>query len=59
MLSQSGALASSNPYRYSGYLYDEDTNLYYLTARYYDSSIGRFITRDTFLGFTDDTLSLN
>jgi RHS repeat-associated protein len=52
-------MASSNPYRYAGYQYDEVTGLYYLMARYYDASIGRFITRDTFHGFEDNPLSLN
>lgn len=40
-------MASNNPYRYAGYRYDEATGLYYLMARYYDASVGRFLTRDT------------
>jgi RHS repeat-associated protein len=59
IISQSGTMASVNPYRYAGYQYDEATGLYYLMARYYDASIGRFITRDTFHGFEDNPLSLN
>ncbi len=59
IITQSGTMASVNPYRYSGYRYDEATGLYYLMARYYDASVGRFITRDTFHGFEDDPLSLN
>ena len=59
IITQSGAMASVNPYRYSGYRYDEATGLYYLMARYYDAGTGRFITRDTFHGFEDDQLSLN
>ncbi|MDQ6418733.1 RHS repeat-associated core domain-containing protein [Paenibacillus sp. LHD-117] len=39
--------------------YDNETGLYYLMARYYDSGIGRFITRDIFPGFIEDPLSLN
>ena len=35
-----------NPIRYSGYLYDSETGMYYLMARYYDPGIGRFLTRD-------------
>jgi RHS repeat-associated protein len=46
ILSQTGSLASENPYRYAGYRYDEVTGLYYLMARYYDTNIGRFITVD-------------
>jgi len=48
-----------NPYRYSGYQFDEETGLYYLNARYYDSSIARFITEDTYTGQKNDPLSLN
>ncbi|CAM4395821.1 RHS repeat protein [Paenibacillus alkaliterrae] len=57
--SQTGTMASSNPYRYAGYRYDQETGLYYLMARFYDSNVGRFVTRDTFHGFEDDPLSLN
>ena len=57
--SQTGTMASSNPYRYAGYRYDEVTGLYYLMARYYDAKDGRFITRDTFHGFEEDPLSIN
>ena len=35
-----------NPLRYRSCYYDVETNLYYLNTRYYDSSIGRFITID-------------
>jgi RHS repeat-associated protein len=38
-----------NPYRYTGREYDTD-DLYYYRARYYDSTIGRFITPDP-IGF--------
>ena len=47
ILSQSGSMATENPYGYAGYYYDEETGLYYLRARYYDPEIGRFIRRDT------------
>ncbi|QUI24512.1 DNRLRE domain-containing protein [Vallitalea pronyensis] len=59
IISQTGLMASENPFRYAGYKYDETIGLYYLMARYYDSKIGRFITRDTFYGFDDNPLSLN
>ena len=36
----------NNPIRYSGEYLDEETGLIYLHARYYDSSIGRFISED-------------
>ena len=40
-------------------MYDEETGLYYLNARYYDPATGRFITEDTYLGELTDPLSLN
>ena len=49
----------SNPYRYAGYQYDEETDLYYLNARYYDAKIARFLTEDTYKGRQNDPLSLN
>ena len=48
-----------NPYRYAGYVYDDETELYYLNARYYDSKIARFLQEDTFRGSAADPLSLN
>ncbi len=35
-----------NPFRYRGYYFDTETNLYYLNSRYYDPEIGRFINAD-------------
>lgn len=49
----------NNPFMYSGYQYDEDTELYYLNARMYDAKIARFMQVDTYLGKTSDPLSLN
>ena len=40
-------LAELNPFRYRGYVYDEDTGLYYLSNRYYNSQAERFINADT------------
>ncbi len=37
----------NNPIRYSGEYLDEETGLIYLRARYYDPSVGRFISEDT------------
>ena len=50
---------ADNPYRYAGYQYDEETDLYYLNARYYDSKIARFMSEDTYRGEANDPLSLN
>ncbi len=40
------AIARLNPFRYRGYYYDTETNLYYLNTRYYDPEVGRFISQD-------------
>ena len=37
----------NNPFRYCGEYYDTETGTYYLRARYYDPSIGRFTQQDT------------
>ena len=39
-------IARLNPFRYRGYYYDTETNLYYLNSRYYDPETGRFINAD-------------
>lgn len=39
-------LKDENPIRYASYYFDKETNLYYLKARYYNSELGRFNTRD-------------
>jgi len=44
---------------YAGYQYDEETDIYYLNARYYDSKIASFITEDTYTGNPSGPLSLN
>ena len=48
-----------NPYRYCGEYYDKETEEIYLRARYYQPSVGRFITRDTYTGESDESLSLH
>ena len=44
-ISGNTSLGNENPFRYKGYYYDVETSLYYLTTRYYDPEIGRFISR--------------
>ncbi len=39
--------ATKNPFRYRGYYFDQDLELYYLNSRYYDSHTCRFISPDT------------
>ena len=36
----------TNPFRYNGEYFDNETGYIYLRARYYDPSIGRFTTED-------------
>ena len=43
-------LAQLNPFRYRGYVWDEETGLYYLRSRYYDPAWGRFLNADIILG---------
>ena len=56
-----GFTAESNHLRYRGYYQDDETGFYYLSSRYYDSNIGRFITKDDieYLGVSATTVSYN
>ena len=40
-------LGESNPLTYRGYVYDHETGLYYVSSRYYDPEIGRWINADS------------
>ena len=57
ILSVTGTAANTigryNPFRYRGYYYDNETGIYYVSSRYYDPEIGRWINADT-----TDVLSL-
>ena len=48
-----------NPYRYSSYYYDNESSLYYLNARYYDSRNLSFTQRDTYVGDIASPATLN
>lgn len=41
-------IGTDNPFRYRGYYYDSETELYYLQSRYYDAETGRFINADKY-----------
>ncbi|MDD6249474.1 MAG: RHS repeat-associated core domain-containing protein [Bacillales bacterium] len=45
--STNSIIANINPFIYKSYYYDKETGLYWLSSRYYDPSIGRFITPDS------------
>ncbi|MBQ3762844.1 MAG: RHS repeat protein [Clostridia bacterium] len=42
-------LGELNPFRYRGYVWDEEKELYYLRSRYYYAELCRFLTRDILL----------
>lgn len=46
ILTQAGTLATLNPLRYRGYVYDEYTGWYYLQSRYYSPVLCRFVNAD-------------
>ncbi len=54
-------VANLNPYRYRGYIYDNETGLYYLQSRYYDPITGRFLNADDtqFIVKCDNVLAAN
>lgn len=59
-----GALKSEtgsvpNDLKFIGEQNDSETGLIYLRAGYYDPTTGRFITKDTFAGYSTDPQSLN
>jgi RHS repeat-associated protein len=57
--SLAGTLGAVNPFRYRGYVWDEETGLSMCTNRYYNPEWGRFINADTLLGKTGKILSHN
>ena len=63
ILSTTGSMASTlgqiSPLRYRGYVYDEETELYYLQSRYYDPAIGRFLNADAFVSTGQGLLGNN
>lgn len=42
--SKSHTIGEDNPFRYRGYFYDTETGLYYVSSRYYDPEVGRWIS---------------
>ena len=62
-LTTTGSMASGlgqiNPLRYRGYVYDQETGLYYLQSRYYNPEIGRFINADKYISTGHDILGSN
>jgi len=57
------SIGTLNPIRYRGYYYDSETGLYYVSSRYYDPEVGRWVNADTtdiltaaLMGLTDKNL---
>ena len=44
--SMAATLGTVQPFRYRGYVYDEEIGLYYLRSRYFDSVLSRFLVAD-------------
>ena len=59
--SNAAALSTLNPFRYRGYVYDEEMGFYYLCSRNYVPSICRFLSPDeeNNLGANNDFAALN
>ncbi len=47
--SATATVGAANPFRYRGYYYDAETGFYYVSSRYYDPEIGRWINADSLL----------
>lgn len=58
-VNSSGTIAEVNPCGYAGYRLDRATGLFYLVARYYDATLGRFLGRDVDPGGVKEGGSLN
>ena len=58
-LSEDGRINLNNTFGYTGEQWDEETNLLYLRARYYEPETGRFLSRDTYEGELQNPLSKN
>ena len=52
-------LGKYNPLRYRGYVYDEETGLYYVSSRYYNPEIGRWINADSLVSTGQGVLGYN
>ena len=63
ILSTTGSMAETlgvhNPLRYRGYVYDQETGLYYLQSRYYNPAWGRFLNADAFAATGQGLLGSN
>ena len=56
---ESAIVRNYNPFRYRGYYYDTETQLYYLQSRYYNPTWGRFLNADGYLSTGTGLLGYN
>jgi RHS repeat-associated protein len=63
LLTTTGSMASTlgahNPLTYRGYVYDNESGLYYLQSRYYNPALGRFLNADAFIATGQGILGNN
>ena len=59
ILTATGTMADVNPLRYRGYYYDTETGFYYVSSRYYDPEIGRWINADGYVSTGQDIIGYN
>jgi len=51
--------ASANRFAYTAYRFMPETGLYFAVSRFYDPKLGRFLTRDSYLGDITDVPTLH
>ena len=49
-LTEHTGLGKLNPFRYRGYVFDEETGIYYLRSRFFNTGVGRFLNADGYIG---------
>ena len=52
-------VALKNPLRYRGYYFDNETGFYYVSSRYYDPEVGRFLNADGYISTGQDINGYN
>jgi len=57
--SAAATVGKLNPFRYRGYVWDEETGYYYLESRYYDPFTCRFLNADALLSTGQGVLGYN
>lgn len=59
LLTEEDIIVQDNPYKYAGYNYDKEVNLYFLGGRYYSSKEGVFLSLDPNSGEDENLISQN